>query len=82
MYILRRLPRVLCLWVAHPFDQVLEPLFASVVLGCEDRLNFPFPFPINQLRGRRWIILSVNRHLLIRREKGGVEGVVELSGGR
>jgi hypothetical protein len=50
--------------------------------GCEDRLNLPFPFPIDQLRGRCWIILSMDHHLLIRREKGGMEGIVELLGGR
>jgi hypothetical protein len=80
MYLGSWFPRVVCMWVSLPFEEVLQGLLFPVETVINDGLDFVLVFTLDQFGGWFDVVGAVLWGLAIRREEAGVEHVVDLPG--
>jgi hypothetical protein len=80
MYLVGWFPRVVCVWVSLPLEEVLQGLCLPVETVINDGLDFVLVFTLDQFGGWFDVIGAVLWGFAIRREEAGVEHVVDLPG--
>ena len=80
MHLVGWFPRVVCMWVPFPFEEILQGLLSPVEAVINDGLDFVLVFPLDQFGGWFDVIGSVLWSFVICREEAGVEHVVDLPG--
>jgi hypothetical protein len=73
-------PRVVCVWVPLPFEEILQGFRFSVETVINDGLDFVLVFPLDQFGGWFDVIGSVLWSFVICCKEAGVEHVVDLPG--
>ena len=82
MYVVSCLPRVVCIGVSFPFDEVLELSFTSEVTVINDGLDFIFFGVFDKVRRWSRVVGPMFRGFAIRGQEGGVEDVMNGPGCR
>jgi hypothetical protein len=80
MYLVGWFPRVVCVWVSLPLEEVLQGLCLPVETVINDGLDFILVFTLDQFGGWFDVIGAVLWGFAIRREEAGVEHIVDLPG--
>jgi hypothetical protein len=80
VYLGGRFPRVVCVWISLPLEEVLQALPFPVEAVINDGLDFVLVFTLDQFGGWFDVIGAMLRGLVIRGKEAGVEHVVDLPG--
>jgi hypothetical protein len=80
VYLVGWFPRVVCVRVSLPFEEVLQGFSSSVEAVINDSLDLVLMFAFDQFGGRFDVIGAVLWGFLIRCKQAGVEHVVDLPG--
>jgi hypothetical protein len=80
VYLIGWLPRVVCVWVSLPFEEVLQGLCLSIEVVINNGLNFILVFTLDQFGGWLDIVGAVLRSLVVGCEETGVKHVVDFPG--
>jgi hypothetical protein len=73
-------PRVVCVWISLPFEEVLQGFCSPVETVINNGLDLILVFTLDQFGGWLDVIGSVLWSFVIWREEAGVEHVVDLPG--
>jgi hypothetical protein len=82
MHLVGWFPHVVCVWVSLPFEEILQGFSSSVEAVINNSLDLVLVFTLDQFGGWFDVIGAVLWSFTIRREKAGVEHVVDLPGVR
>ena len=82
VYVISCFPRVVCIWISFPLDQILKLPFTSKVMVINDGLDFVFFGVFDKVR--RWprVVVPVFHSFVIRGQEGRVEYVIDGPGRR
>jgi hypothetical protein len=80
VYLTGWFPRVVCVWVSLPFEEILQGLRLPVEAVINNGLDFVLVFTLDQFRGWFDVVGTVLWRFAIGGEETGVEHVVDLPG--
>jgi hypothetical protein len=80
VYLGGRFPRVVCVWISLPLEEILQGLPSSVQAVINDGLDLVLVFTLDQFGGWLDVVGAVLWSLAIRGEEAGVEHVMDLPG--
>jgi hypothetical protein len=75
-----RFPRVVCIWVSLPLEEILQCSPPPVETVINDGLDFVLVFALDQFGGWFDVVGAMLWGLAIRGEEAGVEHVMDLPG--
>src|SRR5216683_1868082 len=76
LYVINWLPSVIALWVALPFDKILQLFFLSMTSVAPDGLDFILFLVVDKVRWGPQIVFSMFACLYVGGQKRGVENRV------
>ena len=81
-YILLIFPGIVSRGISLPLDKVLEIPFLPEITMIDDGLDLILFFPINDVWGRTWKVVSILMSFPERRQEAGMEDVMDGPGWR